>query len=164
MSYPGSSLATSLLLSRCIRSVVVSGTPADFIDNPAQHHEGEEDERRTDNGFSVETHADSRTDSGNDPEGRGGRQSDDGRTVLFEQDRAGSEEADSGDDLGGDTRRIETLQIGEEIDRADRNQGEQTGTHTDHDVGAESRRLAVEFALHVMSSRGALSLELVAGV
>src|SRR3989338_9176788 len=50
----------------------------------------------------MRVRSDGRADRGNDPESRGRRESDDRRAVFLEQDRAGAQETDTGDDLRGD--------------------------------------------------------------
>lgn len=152
LSYPGASLDVQLLfcffLNGFRRRFVFRRMLPHFLHDLAQGQEDEEHQQRSDDRFNVQAHADRHADGGDDPKGRGRGQPDDGRAILFEQDRARAQEADAGHDLSGDARRIDGLKGREQIDGADRHEREQARAQADHDVRPEPCRLAVEFPFH----------------
>ena len=87
------------------RSLLRPGAQEQAVGEDPQRPEADEHDGRREHRRRVVAGADGHADRGHRPERRGGRQPAD-REALAD-DRAGAEEADAGDDLRGDARRVE---------------------------------------------------------
>src|SRR5262249_34732502 len=85
-------------------------------------------------------------DRGRDPECRGGREA--AHVEALADDRARAEEADAGDDLGGDSRRVvDPAALREALEGVRRDEREQRTAHSGEDVRAQTRDRFARFAL-----------------
>jgi hypothetical protein len=110
----------------------------------------EDDQRDQDDGGpgqreGVEADGDGHADGGGDPH-RGGRREAAHRHAVVD-DRAGAEEADARDDLGGDARRVDRGGAPQVAEAVGGDQGEDGGAHAHEHVRAHAGRLVAGLSL-----------------
>src|SRR6266568_4531573 len=108
--------------------------------DPPESSEHEQDQQRRAGRFPVECGAEGDADRRDHPDRRGAGQAHDRAAGV--EDRAGADEADTGDDLGGHARRV-----GIPGSHRDRQLRVQHGADADEDVRSQASRLAPQLSL-----------------
>src|SRR5256886_5093327 len=104
-------------------------------------HERDDDHEAGDNRYDVVAEADSHPEGGNDPDHRGSREA--ANVFALTEDASRSQEADTGDDLGGDPGRVDGLAK----NRNEAEPREKARAGPDERHRAHSCRMSTELAL-----------------
>ena len=124
-------------------------------DNFAQEDEGKKYENCGRDRFCIKAETDGDAETTHYPERRCGGEADDAAFVVcWAKDRSGADETDTGNDLRGNTCRIDTdAGTMHEVDRSYRCDGEQARSEADHDIGSQTGGFMMIFAFDPDQSR-----------